>query len=54
MRLFTGFDQLANPDVRFSVVAKPELAPCGEAAAETLKSAGLWDKTSAKIGYTQP
>jgi molybdate transport system substrate-binding protein len=44
-----SLDQLANPGVRFIVVAKPELAPYGEAAVETLKSAGLWDKTSAKI-----
>jgi molybdate transport system substrate-binding protein len=46
-----SLDQLANPDVRFIVVAKPELAPYGEAAVETLKSAGLWDKTNAKIVY---
>jgi molybdate transport system substrate-binding protein len=46
-----SLDQLAGPDVRFIVVAKPELAPYGEAAVETLKSAGLWDKTSAKIVY---
>jgi molybdate transport system substrate-binding protein len=44
-------DQLAQPDVRFIVVAKPELAPYGEAAVESLKSAGLWDKTNAKIVY---
>ena len=46
-----ALDRLANPDVRFIVVAKPELAPYGEAAVETLKRAGLWDKTSAKIVY---
>ncbi len=44
-------DQFTQPDVRYIVVAKPELAPYGEAAVETLKAAGLWDKVLSKIVY---
>lgn len=44
-------DQLAQPGVKNIIVAKPELAPYGEAAIESLKSAGIWEKTMAKIVY---
>lgn len=44
-------DQLAKADVRYIVVAKPELAPYGAAAVETLRSAGLWEKVNARIVY---
>jgi molybdate transport system substrate-binding protein len=42
---------LANSDIRSIAIAKPELAPYGAAAIETLKSARLWDKVEKKIVY---
>ena len=44
-------EDLARPDVRAIAVAKPELAPYGEAAIETLKNCGVWDKVGKKIVY---
>jgi len=42
---------LARSDVRAIGVAKPELAPYGEAAIDSLKNAGIWDKVETKIVY---
>ena len=42
---------LAHPAIRFISIAQPKLAPYGEAAVETLKSAGLWDSLQPKIVY---
>lgn len=42
---------LANPDIRTIAIAKPELAPYGEAAVDSLKSAGLWPRAQAKAVY---
>lgn len=42
---------LAEPDIRAIAVAKPELAPYGEAAVEALKKAGLWDRVEKKVVY---
>jgi molybdate transport system substrate-binding protein len=42
---------LTKPEVHSIAVAKPELAPYGAAAVETLKAANLWDKLEAKIVY---
>lgn len=44
-------DDLTKPDVHAIAVAKPELAPYGEAAVETLKNAKLWDNLQSKIVY---
>lgn len=44
-------NDLAKSDVRAIGVAKPELAPYGEAAIDSLKNAGLWDKVEKKIVY---
>jgi molybdate transport system substrate-binding protein len=44
-------DDLTKSDVRAIGVAKPELAPYGAAAIETLRSSGLWDKLEKKIVY---
>lgn len=44
-------DDLTKPDVHAIAVAKPELAPYGEAAVETLKNSHLWDKVEKKIVY---
>lgn len=42
---------LTNPDVRIIALANPKLAPYGEAAVETLRHAGLWDRVQSKIVY---
>ena len=44
-------EDLTAPSVRFLAIAKPETAPYGEAAVESLKSAGIWDKVQSKIVY---
>jgi molybdate transport system substrate-binding protein len=44
-------EDLTAPSVRFVAIAKPEAAPYGEAAVESLKSAGIWDKVQSKIVY---
>jgi molybdate transport system substrate-binding protein len=46
-----SLNDLAKSDVRAIAVAKPELAPYGAAAIETLKNSGLWDKVEKKIVY---
>jgi molybdate transport system substrate-binding protein len=42
---------LASGDVKVIALAKPELAPYGQAAVETLTGAGLWDRVKPKIVY---
>lgn len=46
-----SIEDLASPQVHVIAVAKPELAPYGEATIESLRSAGLLDKIKAKIVY---
>lgn len=45
-------EDLASPHVRVIAVAKPELAPYGAAAMETLRQSGMLDKVRAKIVYS--
>ena len=42
---------LTKSDIRAIGIAKPEMAPYGEAAVEALKNARLWDKIEKKIVY---
>ncbi len=44
---------LASPSVRNIAIAKPELAPYGQAAVETLKAAGVWDQIQSKVVYAE-
>ena len=44
-------EDLALPSVRNIAIAKPELAPYGEAAVEALKAAGVWDRIQSKVVY---
>jgi molybdate transport system substrate-binding protein len=44
---------LAGPHVKVVALAKPELAPYGAAAVETLKSLQLWDTVQPKIVYAE-
>lgn len=45
-------DDLVLPEVRVIAVAKPELAPYGEASMEALRAAGILDRVKAKIVYS--
>jgi molybdate transport system substrate-binding protein len=47
----TALAGLADPRIRVIAIAKPELAPYGAAAVETLHNAGLWDKVQSKVVY---
>jgi len=44
-------NDLASRPVRFIAVAKPELAPYGQASIETLKNAHLWEAVQPKVVY---
>ena len=46
-------EDLTRPEVRAIAVAKPDLAPYGRAAVETLERAGLWEKVKPKIVYAE-
>ena len=49
----TTIEDLTSDRVRFVAIAKPEIAPYGRAAVETLESLGLWSSIKAKIVYAQ-
>jgi molybdate transport system substrate-binding protein len=49
----TRIEDLEAPEVRFIAVAKPDLAPYGQAAVDTLKHAGIWEKVKQKIVYAE-
>jgi molybdate transport system substrate-binding protein len=44
-------EDLTAPAIRYVAIARPEAAPYGQAAVETLKSLGIWDKVQPKIVY---
>jgi molybdate transport system substrate-binding protein len=44
---------LTSEQVKVIAVAKPELAPYGEAAVAALKKAGVWDRVQPKIVYAE-
>ncbi len=44
-------EDLAQPGVKVIALAKPELAPYGLAARETLRRDGLWDRIQPKVVY---
>jgi len=44
-------EDLTAASIRFVAIAKPEAAPYGEAAVESLKSLGIWDTIQPKIVY---
>jgi molybdate transport system substrate-binding protein len=46
-------EDLTAPEVRVIAVAKPELAPYGEAAVAALKRAGIWERVKPKIVYAE-
>lgn len=44
-------EDLTRPDVERIAIAKPDLAPYGQAAIETLRSLRIWDKVEPKVVY---
>jgi molybdate transport system substrate-binding protein len=44
---------LTDPSVRVIAIAKPELAPYGLAARESLQHAGIWEKVEPKVVYAE-
>ncbi len=45
-------EDLAGADVHVIAVARPELAPYGQATVETLTKLGLWDRVKPKVVYS--
>ncbi len=46
-------EDLVSPSVHTIAVAKPELAPYGQAAVASLKSAGIWDQIQPRVVYAE-
>ena len=48
-----SLQDLAGPQVRFVAIAKPEIAPYGAAAVESLRKLDLWDRVGPKVVYAE-
>jgi molybdate transport system substrate-binding protein len=48
-----GLDGLVQPAVKVIALAKPELAPYGLAAKETLQRLGIWDRVQSRVVYAE-
>src|SRR5579863_4699794 len=46
-------EDLGRPEVHVIAVAKPELAPYGQATVDTLRALGVWDCVKSKIVYAE-
>jgi molybdate transport system substrate-binding protein len=46
-------EDLVGPSIKTIAIAKPELAPYGKAAVESLKAAGVWDKVQSRVVYAE-
>jgi molybdate transport system substrate-binding protein len=46
-------EDLTSPEVRVIAMAKPELAPYGQAAVESLQSMGIWEKVKSKVVFAE-
>ena len=46
-------DDLARPEVTRVAVAKPEVAPYGQAAVDALRALNLWEQVEPKVVYAQ-
>ncbi len=44
---------LASPEVRVIAVAKPDLAPYGQASVQALRRSGIWERVESKIVYAE-
>jgi molybdate transport system substrate-binding protein len=48
-----SIQDLIKPEIRFIAIAKPELAPYGQASVETLQRLRLWDRVQPKVVYAE-
>jgi len=46
-------EDLVKPEVRFIAIAKPELAPYGQASVDTLQRLGIWQQVQTKVVYAE-
>lgn len=46
-------EDLTSPGVRVIAIAKPELAPYGQAAVDTLERLGIWEQVKSKVVYAE-
>ncbi|MEO8127112.1 MAG: molybdate ABC transporter substrate-binding protein [Bryobacteraceae bacterium] len=44
---------LLSPAIRVIAIAKPELAPYGQAAVDTLRKTGIWDRVESRVVYAE-
>jgi molybdate transport system substrate-binding protein len=49
----TRLEELTSSEVKVIAIAKPELAPYGQAAVETLQRLHIWDQVKAKVVYAE-
>ncbi|HEV2689973.1 MAG TPA: molybdate ABC transporter substrate-binding protein [Bryobacteraceae bacterium] len=48
-----GIEDLNSPRVRVVAIAKPDLAPYGQAAVDTLLRLGIWEQVKPKVVYAE-
>ncbi len=46
-------EDLASPEVRVIAIAKPELAPYGQAAVDSLERLGIWERVRLKVVFAE-
>jgi molybdate transport system substrate-binding protein len=51
--VISGLEDLASPEVHVIAVAKPALAPYGQASIDALTYAGIWEKVKSKVVYAE-
>lgn len=51
--LLNRLEDVTSADVRFIAIAKPDVAPYGRAAVETLRALNLWSQVEPKVVYAQ-
>jgi len=49
----TRIEELTSADVKVISIAKPELAPYGQAAVDTLQHLKIWDQVKSKVVYAE-
>ena len=48
-----GLEDLNSPTVRVVAIAKPDLAPYGQAAVDSLQRLGIWEQVKPKVVYAE-
>jgi len=49
----TSLEELTSSDVKVIAIAKPELAPYGQAAVDTLQHLHIWEQVKSKVVYAE-